>query len=506
MTDLAGSLIDNKYRLVRLLGEGGMGSVWSAEHTLINRTVAVKVMHAGPDKSEDHYQRFFREAQSASSIGHPNIIEIYDLGVEENGNAYMVMELLKGESLESLLIESGCLPPPRVVSITLQILSALLAAHRKGIVHRDIKPDNVFIAVNPRLQEEIKLLDFGVAKVLGSDKKTLKLTMEGTLLGTPYYFAPEQARGSKDLDARIDIWAVGVMMYEMLSGTLPYVGENYNEVIGQVLEGTARPLEEVAPDVPESLVEIVATAMQKLPEDRYRDVGKMMKALFPLQDNLGSYPAMKKSNRTSYQAAKNTLNNPESDKTGASRNSSTVEIDTAAGSLSKGPDKFRRSRVVQGVAALVLVFVIGILIIFVDKGQADEEPAPPSNETDPIGVKIEETQEPDTSKIDPKEDVGPSDSEPPTLPVPDVVENVTIRFVSLPPRSKITIDGKRVLTPHDMPRSDSPVELKVTAPGHNPYIKVLIPNEDRTIRIRMRKIEGKKPGKKSDGWKPNPFG
>jgi len=154
MTDLQDRVLDRKYRLVRMIGEGGMGSVWEAQHTMISRRVAVKVMHAETGDVQETLGRFFREAQSASAIGHPNIVEIFDVGVEDDGTAYMVMELLNGVSLENLMLDRGTLPPARVIEITLQILSALNAAHNKGIIHRDMKPDNVFISVDSRMREE----------------------------------------------------------------------------------------------------------------------------------------------------------------------------------------------------------------------------------------------------------------------------------------------------------------------------------------------------------------
>ncbi len=281
VVQLIGRIVDRKYNLVRLLGEGGMGSVYEAEHTRINRRVAIKMMHPDTRSEPDAVERFLREAESASAIGHPNIIEIYDVGVEGDGTAYIVMELLDGVSLDVVLKEKGALPPTRAVAIVLQILSALYAAHKKGIIHRDLKPENVFMAVDARNREEVKLLDFGVAKVQEATEDSLRLTKTGTVLGTPSYLSPEQARGRKDIDERIDIWAAGVLLYQMLAGELPFKGESYNEVLANVLIEDPVPLGPRAPGAHEGLIAVVGKAMTKDRDGRFQAVSEMIDALLP---------------------------------------------------------------------------------------------------------------------------------------------------------------------------------------------------------------------------------
>ena len=258
-----------------------MGAVYEAEHTRINRRVAIKMMHPDTTSEPDAVKRFLREAESASAIGHPNIIEIYDVGVEGDGTAYIVMELLDGVSLDVVLERKRALPPTRAVAIVLQILSALHSAHAKGIIHRDLKPENVFMAVDSRNREEVKLLDFGVAKVQEATEDSLRLTKTGTVLGTPSYLSPEQARGRKDIDERIDIWAAGVMLYRMLAGELPFKGESYNEVLANVLIEEPAPLGPLAPAAPEGLVEVVGKAMTKDRDGRFLAVSAMIEALLP---------------------------------------------------------------------------------------------------------------------------------------------------------------------------------------------------------------------------------
>ncbi len=283
MTELIGKIFDRKYRVTRLIGEGGMGSVYEAEHTVIQRKVAVKVMHNEFSKMPEVVERFFREAQASSAIGHPNIIEVFDVGIEEDGAVFIVMELLTGEPLLERLRRGELLSPETAVAIILQVLSALVVAHNKGIIHRDLKPDNVFLSVDARGRHEVKLLDFGIAKVQGALDGDQGLTKTGTVLGTPNYMSPEQARG-RDVDARIDIWAAGVMLYQMLSGRLPYQGESYNEVLSSILLDDPPRLSDLVSSVPRDLATVVERAMEKDRDDRYDSVAEMIQDLIPFND------------------------------------------------------------------------------------------------------------------------------------------------------------------------------------------------------------------------------
>jgi serine/threonine-protein kinase len=230
-----GQVISGKYRIVRLVGEGGMGAVYEAEHTLLGKRVAIKVI--APEFAHDAQavQRFYREAQAAARIGHENIVEVNDVAQTEDGQPYIVMELLHGKSLAAAILESAPLPVGRAVDITSQVLEALQAAHDAGIVHRDMKPDNVFLTRVAGRDDFVKLLDFGISKVRSA--QGTKLTQTGSVLGTPQYMSPEQAQGETNVDGRADVWAVGVMVYEMLIGRVPFEGENYNRVMFAVVGG-----------------------------------------------------------------------------------------------------------------------------------------------------------------------------------------------------------------------------------------------------------------------------
>ncbi|RLB66194.1 MAG: hypothetical protein DRI90_00060, partial [Deltaproteobacteria bacterium] len=285
--DLSGTILEGKYRLVRLLGVGGMGSVYEAEHTLISRRVAVKLLLPQLADVPEMAERFLREARSASEIDHPNIIEVYDVGRSDEGHLFIVMELLEGQSLRELLNEQRRLGLGRAIRIILEVLAGLQAAHQQGTIHRDLKPDNVFLVPGDDDSERVKILDFGISKVKDSGAEG-GLTRTGAVLGTPHYMAPEQAQGEADVDERIDVWAAGVILYEMLSGSRPYSGDSYNRVIAQILIDPVPRLKEVAPAVPAVLAEVVERALAKERDGRYADVAAMMRALRAVAEELQS--------------------------------------------------------------------------------------------------------------------------------------------------------------------------------------------------------------------------
>ncbi len=267
--DLIGHEISGKYRIKSLLGQGGMGAVYEAEHLSIGRVVAVKVLHPKHAQQAEAVARLRNEARIAGNIGHPNICETYDLGRLDDGSPYLVMERLIGETLDQRIKRESALPERDIIEVMLQVLSALGAAHDKGIIHRDLKPENVFLMRRPGSPPVAKLLDFGISKAI-HENRDADLTMPGIVMGTPYYMAPEQARGDRGLDHRVDIWAAGVILYEALSGRRPFVARNYNALLVQILTSKHRPLAEVRPGVNRTLERIVDKALSKMREDRFQ--------------------------------------------------------------------------------------------------------------------------------------------------------------------------------------------------------------------------------------------
>jgi serine/threonine-protein kinase len=275
---LIGATLADRYEIVRRIGEGGMGAVYEARHAVIGKRVAVKVLLEKFLTKSDFVARLLQEARLASSIGHENIVDVTDFGTTDDGRSFVVMEFLDGEALSQLVMREAPLPVERSLRIARQVASALGAAHAKGIYHRDVKPENVYL-VRRGEADFVKVVDFGISKAVkqggqgdnaeGGD--TYRLTHTGLLLGTPLYMSPEQARGDEDLDHRVDIWALGIMMYECLTGEVPFRANNYLGIISQVLTHTAAPPSQVRPElgIPDAVEAVVMRAMEKDRTRRY---------------------------------------------------------------------------------------------------------------------------------------------------------------------------------------------------------------------------------------------
>ena len=263
-----GSEVDGRYRVVELIGEGGMGKVYLAEHIEIGKRVALKVLHPSYSRMPDLVERFRREARAASKIGHPNIVDVTDSGATADGSVYFVMEYLEGVELGSVIEREGALDVARALRITGQICRALSAAHREGIIHRDLKPENIFLIARGGEADVVKVLDFGIAKTTEAEAaRERRLTSPGMAMGTPEYMAPEQAAG-RPADARTDIYSLGAIMYEMVTGVPPYQGDNFMEILTK--KATVDPPGPVTirPDLPEQVSDLVMAAMSRNPDTR----------------------------------------------------------------------------------------------------------------------------------------------------------------------------------------------------------------------------------------------
>jgi serine/threonine-protein kinase len=267
-----------QYQLVRKLGEGGMGEVHLAEHALLKRPCALKLIKPEAGADPITLARFEREVQSSARLAHPNTIEIYDYGHTDDGMFYYVMEYLEGKSLHDLVLREGPLPPGRVIFLFRQVCAGLAEAHALGLVHRDLKPANVFIAVRGGESDVIKVLDFGLVK-LTRDPGAATLTSDMTVSGTPHYMAPEQTVGDRALDSRADIYALGVMMYYALTGKVPFAGENAFEIMMAHARDPVVSPSQIRPGVPEDLERVVLRCLAKKPDDRYRSVKSLGEAL-----------------------------------------------------------------------------------------------------------------------------------------------------------------------------------------------------------------------------------
>ena len=278
-SSLIGQTFDNKFRIIRLIGRGGMGEVFEAEHAQLGKRVAVKLMLEKYNGDREAIARFTREALAAGRIGDPHIIDVMDIGTAPDGRAYVVMELLVGQPLSRLIEDHGPLPLNRALKIMRQVLRAVGAAHTKGIVHRDLKPDNIFLTTQGEQQDFVKLLDFGISKIMDPEAvAATKLTTTGVVMGTPLYMAPEQAMGN-EIDHHADLYACGVIFYEMLAGKPPFEGHTYAVLVAKLLTTDAPLLSDVREGLPPKLVAAIHRALEKEPKARHAHADAFLLAL-----------------------------------------------------------------------------------------------------------------------------------------------------------------------------------------------------------------------------------
>ncbi len=328
-----GEILDGKYRIVRLVGEGGMGAVYEGENTRIKRKVAIKVLHGSVAEKQDVVQRFEREAQAAGRIGSEHIVEVLDLGSLPSGERYMVMEFLEGEDLTGRIKRFKRVHPEHCVPILEQVLEGLAAAHDASIVHRDLKPDNIYILTRHAGHNDfVKILDFGVSKFSALDDQ-MSMTKTGSVMGTPYYMSPEQAKGSK-VDNRSDLYAIGVVAYQMVTGRVPFNAGSFNELLFKIVLESPEPIEHVVPGIDPAFAAIIARAMNREPEQRFQNAREFQSALRAWQPGAGMMaPA------PSHLPPRNTMTSGMSASFGPSADASSRHV-AALGTSQPGPQPF----------------------------------------------------------------------------------------------------------------------------------------------------------------------
>ncbi len=500
-----GQTIDNRYQVLWLLDEGGMGAVYLGEHIRMGKKVAIKFLHSNFAKDDVVVKRFFREAEVAAKLQHPNIIDVMDMGLSSEGEPYLVMEYLEGESLRALLNRTGPLGLPTTLGIIEPVLHALETAHRQGIIHRDLKPDNIFLSQPASGDTVVKLIDFGISKMMDPDGQS-QLTQTGSSLGTPMYMSPEQISADENLDHRTDIYAVGVILYKMLTNELPFAAENQHQLLMKIITNDPLPPKEAYPDFPDKMAPIVARLLQKGPHQRYQSAGELLGDLKKLAEYTD-----RKNELSLYTATISLKNGPALGNIGETRESpgqtvggTVPEPHRAGGSPSTGDSGagertsnsrggsgnlsrdsmgdsgersggFRdestqdrwsntvgpRPRLKWAVGAAVGVALIVPLIIFVLMSGPEHAPRP---------------------------SVPPPPAETPTPPVSAsrTSNAVKIHVTQAPPGATI-LWGRAPIpeNPFYVDPSKKMVELKVTAPGHESFVQWVVPDQDQSIEAAL---------------------
>lgn len=273
-----GQIVAEKYRVERLLGRGGMGAVFEGTHLLVGRRVAIKVLLPEASAAPEGGARFERELRAGGRIGNEHVLDVFDAGSLPDGSRFMVSELLEGETLEKR-IERGRISPRECARLTLQLLDGLAAAHQAGIVHRDLKPDNIFLITRSNQKDFVKIIDFGVSKYQFDDPQAMTLTSTGAVVGTPYYLSPEQARGERQIDARSDLYTVGVIMFRCVSGDVPHRADGLRSLLFKIALNPPPPLTRDVPDVDPAFAALVQKAMAREREARFQNAAEMRQTL-----------------------------------------------------------------------------------------------------------------------------------------------------------------------------------------------------------------------------------
>ena len=282
LAGMVGTVLAGTYRLDALIGEGGMGAVYRGRHVLLRRDVAIKVLHPDFSRDAELVKRFDREAQSAARLNHPNCIQVTEFGSTDEGMKYLVMQLLEGTELQNVL--DGPTPPERAVGLILQVLRGLEHAHGQGVVHRDLKPQNIFVTRDHEGREVLKLVDFGIAKIIGGDGALEQMTRAGMVFGTPQYMSPEQALGL-EIDARADLYAAGVLLYQIVTGRLPF---NSDDPVALIRMQVSTEPPALPPQVPQELAGVIFRLLAKQKEQRFPDARTVRMALERYLETLGS--------------------------------------------------------------------------------------------------------------------------------------------------------------------------------------------------------------------------
>jgi len=469
-----GLLLQGRYRVLKKLGEGGMGAVYEAHHELIGKRLALKCLHTQFLSHKEVVERFYREANAATAVGNEHIIEVSDVGKFDDGAPYIIMEFLEGVEFGKLLDTVGSLPVARLVRIITQVCDALGAAHARGIVHRDMKPENVYLVKRGTDSDFVKVLDFGISKMKESNESLSgpSLTKTGTALGTPYYMPPEQAQGVRDVDHRADIYAVGVILYQGLTGRLPFDAESYPALMVKIMTDTPVPIEQLRSDVPPALAAVVTRAMCRDRAQRFSSTAELAEALRPFRE-LDSTPVMLAAVRPS--------GDDQTTPFGWSETARTTGPSQGAGG--------RRGLLIGGgVGAMV---VVGALVAALGSRTPTPETPPDQAALVPTQPVVAPTPQP-LPVPQPVPQV--QQPLPMGIAVPPKPTEVQVSIKATPSEARIYIGDVEFPNPMDAwrPRSLDPVRIRVEANGHRTTEQLAIFDQDRKLEFTLDKGKGVK--------------
>ncbi len=459
--------------------------MYSGEHELIGKKVAIKCLNPEFAAVPIVVERFKREARAATAIGNEHIIDVNDLGDLPNGAPFIVMEFLHGTEFGALIEEEGALPVGRTVRIVRQVCDALAAAHRKGIVHRDLKPENIFLLPRKEHPDFVKVLDFGISKMHDPGRGGHKLTQTGMTMGTPMYMSPEQAQGLDTTDHRTDIYALGVILFEALTGEAPFTAETLPMLVVQIVTGDVPSIRERRPDIPIGLDQIIARAMAKNPADRYESVEELSRALQPYVDLLeesGTQPVASSFGTTASEPRRAkagmstaptmgptpTLDLQSRDDS-AKSNSDESEEDSERGTTAIAK---KRSSAVVGtiVAAAVLAAGMVVAVVTTNSLGPDREPGPTQQDTEPRSAdgNTQKQQKPH--------------------------EGVRIRMSATPADARIFIDDVEFPNPMNTlrARNEKPQRIRIERPEYRTIERTVLFDSDQTFVFELQR-DGKKP-------------
>jgi serine/threonine protein kinase len=471
-----GRTLSGLYRVERRIGRGGMGTVYVAEHIHLQKQFAVKVLLPEVAKHATAVERLRQEAVAASRIEHENIVGVASFDRTEEGDVFIVMEMLRGEDLATVL-GRGPLAIDRAIPIALQICGALGAAHAAGIVHRDLKPENVFLVRRGDF-DFVKVLDFGISKVKSADAEQVRMTKTGQLVGTPLYMSPEQARGETDIDKRVDVYALGVMLYEMLTGVPPFEGDNYFQLLWKHGNEPAQPMRARNPNmyIPDAVEEVVSRALAKKREDRFASMEELEAALVAATPELAALPAQRFSTRP--QSLTPSSLRPSG---GASQTPAAARSDRPADTLRDTLDEARPVRPRRAVAigasiAALLVLGIGTALAFGGGERRDDAPPIVAQPIAPIASPpaTPPSPEPPVPLHEAEADAGPA--------------QVTVRIASTPSGAMVWVGDTRLgVTPLDASlEAGRSVELRFALAGYNEARRALVPVAGESVEVALR--------------------